>query len=401
MLFSQLGWWLINGVLGVAASIVLVICLHFLIECSAALLPFSGKNYQGRWQDTQVAVLVPAHNEELVIADTLAHIIPQLKSQDRVVVIADNCSDATAEIARGTGAVVIERHDRTHQGKGYALDYGLDFLAVEPPDIVVFIDADCIVQGGAIAMLSEWAIASNRPIQGNYFMAKPQSNPSAKDFISQFSIIIKNIVRSQGLTNLGQSSLLLGTGMAFPWQVIRSVNMASGHLVEDMKLGLDLTIAGYPTIFCPEAQVTANLPSQQQAAKSQRTRWVHGHLQAIRTYVPRLITEAITQKRFDLLVCLLDLCIPPLSLLTVIWLMVMLITLLFAVWGMGWTAVAIATIAGCCFLTAVIIAWAKFARQELPLSRLLAIPGYLLWKIPIYLKFVIKPQSKWVRTDRN
>lgn len=400
MAISQLISFCVNTFFLVITSLLFIVCLFFLFECAAALLP-RNLNRKADYQNKNVAVLVPAHNEEFVIASTLEKITKQLKNNDRLIVIADNCTDATAEIARTEGAIVIERHDLNHRGKGYALDYGLQFLETNPPDVVVVIDADCTVASDAIYQLTERATATGRPVQASYLMARPFDSQSSKDIVSQFSNIVRNLVRPYGLARFQQSCPLLGTGMAFKWSVIRSVNVASGHLSEDLKLGLDLTIAGHKPLFCPEAKVTAYLPSSLQAVKSQRTRWEHGHLQLIQTYVPTLFKEAIYQRRFDLLVSILDLCVLPLSLLVMTWLTLITASLLVGVLTASWIPSVISAAAGFCFLIAIFIAWSKFARSYLPLHQLLTIPFYVFWKIPVYFQFLIKPQSTWVRTERN
>ena len=391
----------INAALSLSAFLLFVICLFFLIECIAALFETADAADKVNWQDSKVTVLVPAHNEEVVIRSTLEKLTPALKKQDRLVVIADNCNDATAEIARSMGATVIERHDIERKGKGYALDYGLQFIESDPPDVVVIIDADCTVYEDAIAQLTQRAIALMQPIQASYLMIRPKNSHSSKDFVSQFSIIVKNLVRTRGTARLGLPCSLLGTGMAFPWSVIRACDLANDHLVEDLKLGLDLSIAGYNPVFCQEAKVTGYLPQQLQAAKSQRTRWEHGHFQNMQTYVPILLKEAVKQKRFDLLLSILHLCVPPLALLVVIWLALMTVSLLFAIFTTSWIPAAIVATAGFCFLMAIVIAWAKFARQDLPIQELLSIPFYVFWKIPVYLQFLVKPQNGWVRTERD
>ncbi len=401
MFLSHLVALCINVALSLSALILFFICLFFLIECIAALFETADAAVKDNWQDIKVTVLVPAHNEEVVIGSTLKKLTPALKKQDRLVVVADNCNDATAEIARAMGATVIERHDIQRKGKGYALDYGLQFMESDPPDVVVIIDADCTVSEDAIAQLTQRAIALMRPIQASYLMIRPKNSQSSKDFVSQFSIIVKNLVRPRGTYRLGLPCSLLGTGMAFPWSIIRTCDLANDHLVEDLKLGLDLTIAGHAPVFCQQAKVTGYLPQQLQAAKSQRTRWEHGHFQNIQTYVPILLKEAVKQKRFDLLLSVLDLCVPPLALLVVIWLALMTVSLLFAIFTTSWIPAAIIATAGFYFVMAILIAWAKFARQELPMDKLLTIPFYVFWKIPVYLQFLVKPQSGWVRTERD
>jgi cellulose synthase/poly-beta-1,6-N-acetylglucosamine synthase-like glycosyltransferase len=390
----------INASLTVAALGVLILCLLLLVESIAALFPLPTQASNDDWQDRKVAVLVPAHNEELVIQGTLKDLVPQLKPQHRLVVIADNCTDATAEIARAVGATVIERQNLDLRGKGYALEYGLQFLESDPPEVVVFMDADCKAHPGAVAQITQQAIATGRPIQGVYLMAKPES-PTPKDAVSAFAFKVKNLVRSSGLAQLGIACLLDGTGMAFPWSVIRSVDIASGNIVEDMKLGFDLNIAGHRPMLCPQANVTGYLPQQAQAATSQRTRWEHGHLETLLNYVPQLLQASWQQKRFDLLISALDLCIPPLSLLVMIWSALLVVTVLWSLLGASSIPASLLAIAGAFLISAIFVAWAKFGRTDLPLLQLLSIPLYILWKIPLYFKFLIKPQKNWVRTERN
>jgi len=400
MSISQLLLLGIDTVLCFGASSILFLSLILLTECAAALFPTSSIASQHHWQDIRVAVLVPAHNEERGISSTLIGLSSVLKQQDRLIVIADNCSDATAKVARGEGAIVIERHDLAHTGKGYALDFGLRFLETDPPDVVVIVDADCQVELGAIATLSQRAILLERPMQATYLMEKP-SQATPKHAISAFAFKVKNLVRPSGLLRFGLPCLLTGTGMAFPWSVIRSADLATGHIVEDMKLGLDLTIAGYPPVFCPDATVTGCLPQHDRAAETQRTRWEHGHLQSILTYVPVLVKASLQKRRVDLLALALDLCVPSLSLLVVLWIGCTLSSLAAVFLGASWIPVGVLAIAGLVLMSAVLAAWAKFGRVDLPLRELLAVPFYILWKVPLYLKFLIRPQKAWVRTERD
>lgn len=348
----------------------------------------------------RIGVLVPAHNEEAGLAATLATLTPQLRSQDRLIVIADNCTDATASIARNAGAIVLERQDLNQRGKGYALDYGLKFLASDPPDVVIVIDADCQVRTGAIATLTETALTTKRPTQATYLMKKPLQ-ASAKDSVSVFAFKVKNLVRPLGLLRMGLPCLLTGTGMAFPWVALRSINLASSHLVEDMKMSVDLTIAGYPPIYCPEARVMGTLPQQRSASRTQRTRWEHGNLQAISAYVPALIRVAIQKRSFAEIVLALELSVPPLSLFVMSWIVVCAIAVTWGRLSGFWTAGIGAITAGICLIGTVLGAWVKFGREDLPLGELLTIPLYILWKIPLYFKFLICPQQAWIRTARD
>ena len=391
---------LINLVLFVVALGLLVPIAVLFIECSTALLPRRVQASDREQPRPRVAVLVPAHNEALGIGATLEKLLPQLTASDRLLVIADNCTDETAAIARNVGATVIERQDLDRRGKGYALDYGLQSLEADPPEVVVLVDADCIIYPGAIDQIARLSAAKSRPVQAVYLMEQP-ANPTPKDAISALAFLVKNLVRPRGLAQLGLPCLLTGTGMAFPWFVIRKAPLASGNIVEDMQLGLDLAIAGYSPLFCPDAKVIGCLPQQQQAATSQRTRWEHGHLQTLLTQVPRLLTTSIRQRRFDLFAIALELFVPPLSLLVVLWGTATAGSFLAATFGASWMPASVLAIEGLLIIISIVSAWAKFGRADISGLTLLAIPFYILWKIPLYFAFLIRPQSKWVRTERD
>ncbi len=348
---------------------------------------------------SKIAVLIPAHNEALTIEKTLTSLLPQLTPEDRVIVVADNCTDDTAAIARKFEITVLERTDSAKLGKGYALDYGIQFLKSDAPSVVVLIDADCLVHANTVQQLAELALDSGRPVQATYLQDRPR-DPSPKDTISALAILVKNFVRLQGLANLNLPCLLYGTGMAFPWSVISSVSLANSNIVEDMQLAIDLAIAGYPPLYCPAAKVTGILPQEQQASKTQRTRWEHGHLQTLITQVPRLIKAAIAQKRWELLILALDLGVPPLSLLVMAWGATMVMAILLGtVSGLWLTAVVLAVI-GLLIFTSIVGSWIRFGK-DIPGSVLLTIPLYILWKIPLYIAFLLKPQTEWIKTKRD
>lgn len=391
---------LVGMILLVGAFALLVPVIVLSAECLAATFPARRLIGEGMPHRPPCAVLVPAHNEAIGIRATLDQVLPQLLPQDRLLVIADNCDDETAIIARSAGAMVIERQDQERRGKGFALDYGLTFLETDPPDVVVVVDADCAVASGAIDHLIRVAAAHLRPVQATYLMAQP-ARLKPKDAVSALAFTVKNLVRPVGLDRLGLPCLLTGTGMAFPWHVLQQTSVASGNIVEDMKLALDLAIAGHPPQFCQDARVTGVLPQQAHASKSQRTRWEHGHLQTLLTQVPLLVKAAVQQRRFDLLAIALDLSVPPLSLLVMAWGAMAIAAMVLVVLGGLQAPAILLAIQGILILVSILLAWAKFARNELPLRTLLAVPLYILWKIPLYFTFLVKPQTQWVRTERD
>lgn len=350
--------------------------------------------------ESVLAVLIPAHNEAEGISQTLEGLLPYLRSQDILLVVADNCTDETAAVARSHGATVVERFSTDQRGKGYALDYGLSQLQLNPPDIVILMDADCDVKPDTISLLASHALSTQRPVQANYLIEQPRTT-SLKSFISAFAIKVKNLVRPLGLKQLGLPCLLTGTGIALPWALSRTVTVASGHIAEDMKWGLDLALAGHPPTFLPNAQVTSRLPSQEEAARVQRTRWEHGHLQIIREYLPQLLIKALSQGRGELLALALDIAILPLSLLVLSWSVITVISLLLTAISGSWLAFNLGLVTGGAIFLAVILAWYGYGRSELSFYQLIMVPVYVIWKVPVYLAFLVRPEQRWVRTRRD
>lgn len=346
------------------------------------------------------AVLIPAHNEQAVIKRTLETLLPTIPAGNKVVVVADNCTDNTAAIARECGAKAIERSNATHRGKGFALDFGLAYLADSQPEVVVFLDADCRVDEHTAIRLAKAAQQTGCPVQG-LNLCDPDPRGGTLQAVSGLAFRFKNLVRPLGLTRLAGMTHLTGTGMALPWALVNRAQVASSNVVEDMQLGIDLAVSGYRTKFLPTARVNSPLPMQQAAAKTQRTRWEHGHLRTLLTQVPRLFGRALTTCRLDLCLLAIDLAIPPLSLLV----MGTAAFCLFAAlaWLLGASAIPflIAATAFSGIGGSVLLGWAVHCRQQIPLQALLLAPVYALLKVPLYAAFLWKRQLQWVRTARD
>lgn len=376
----------------------LLLCLLLLLETIAFLLP--GRQRRGHPPSTvahQAAIVIPAHNEAMGLAATLR---PLVGLPYEIIVVADNCHDRTAAIAREFGVTVLERQHESDRGKGFAMDFGLNYLRPQPPDVVLFIDADCLITAPQVERLVDYAGRRQRPVQALYLMQLPP-RPTTQHRVSAFAFRFKNHVRMQGLSRLRGPIVLSGSGMAFPWHCLANVNLASDAIVEDMKLGIDLAISGHPALFCVDTLITSALPQQSHAANRQRTRWEHGHLQSIGLYVPQLLAASLKQRRFDLLLLAWDLCIPPLSLMVLLWLGSLGLAIGIERLGLGSLALKSALIAGVMLLTTILLAWQRVGRSVLPLADLLRIPFYIGSKVPLYLRFITARQQAWERTDRD
>lgn len=383
----------------VALGMVLVPVLVLLTQVLLAMLPVrAAAPLPGA--RPRIAILIPAHNEEAGLLATLTSLQPQLGINDRILVVADNCSDHTAEVARQAGADVVERSHAELRGKGYALDFGVQALAAAPPDVVVIVDADCIVGEGTISRLASLAAQHQRPVQALYLMHTPVGSGPLKK-IAEFAWIVKNKVRPLGWFRLSWPCQLMGTGMAFPWQTLRAARLATGHIVEDMKLGMDLALAGSAPIFCPHALVRSHFPTSNEGTQSQRTRWEHGHLSMIISAAPGTLLTGVRRASTNLFAFGLDLCVPPLALLVLLVCGLTGLSLLLALTGGPVAPLAMGVLTGAALGAAILMSWWRHGRTVLSGKELVMAALYVVAKIPLYFRFLSHRQVKWVRSKRD
>jgi cellulose synthase/poly-beta-1,6-N-acetylglucosamine synthase-like glycosyltransferase len=349
----------------------------------------------------RVAVLVPAHNESEHLLPTLRCLQAQLLPGDRLLVIADNCSDDTAALARATGAEVLERQHASLRGKGYALAFGVDSLRKAPPDVVVVVDADCIVSEGGLQALALRCLHTQCPVQMLDLMVAPPG-AGLRTRMLEFAWLVKNKVRPLGSFRLGRACHLMGTGMALPWSLAATARLATGHIAEDMKLGVDLAIAGRPTQFLATAQITSEFPVDAAVARTQKARWEHGHLQTLSQELPRLLAAWVRRPSAALAVLAMDLLIPPLALYFLC--VAVSLPLFVLAWRVSpaLAAAALVSVASALALALAIgLAWLRHARHLLSLRELLSVPLYAAWKLPVYLAYFLRRRSGWTRTARK
>lgn len=391
---------IIDVVLFLMGIIIIIPCVVFFLECFAALMARQSTKELGDVVRPKTTVLIPAHNEAEQITEVLEVLKQQITEQDQIIVIADNCHDNTAELARATGVTVIERENLQDRGKGYALDYAMQQIKDNPPEVLVILDGDCLIEPNTLKNITCKAIATGRPVQATYLMDQPEDT-SLKDRISMFSLKVKNKVRLLGLNRLGWHCLLTGSGMAFPWSLIKEVSLAGSKTTDDTQLTVDLALAGSTPVFCEEALVIGRLMKGKDA-QSQRSRWEHGQLEMILVEVPRLLKSFLTTGNLAALGLALDISVPPLSLLVMLWTTSAILVWLVVIWGgASLTPAILISVAGGFLLLGVLMAWGRFGRSDLPFKSLIAIPFYIFSKIPIYLKFLIQPQSRWLKTERD
>ncbi|MBJ7330560.1 MAG: glycosyltransferase [Solirubrobacteraceae bacterium] len=262
---------------------------------------------------TRFVVLVPAHDEEAGVGATVAAVLREAYPPEllRVVVVADNCTDATAEVARAAGADVLERDDPDHRGKGAALAWAIPQL-LDDADAVVLLDADCAPGPGLLAAFDRRLQGGARVVQADYRVANPSASPQAALRYAGFAL--QNTIRPAGRSRLGCSAGVSGTGIAFSRAALQAHPWNAFTFAEDREYHLTLVAGGERVDFAPEAAVTSPMPTTAAAARSQEARWESGRGTLLRTRAPALLGAGLHDRRIAAVDAALEPAVPPQSL---------------------------------------------------------------------------------------
>jgi 1,2-diacylglycerol 3-beta-glucosyltransferase len=229
----------------------------------------------------QFTVLVPAHDEEAGIAAVVDALVAQAYDVARreVVVIADNCSDATAMRAAAAGATVWERDEPHAPGKGQALAWALERLRPEIEAVAV-VDADCLASPNLLDAMDRALRAGARAVQTRYVVSNPEASPTAALRWAGFALM--HVVRPRGKQRLALSSGLFGTGMAFRTELLRAHPWTAFSVTEDVEYHLRLVAAGETVAFVDAAHVASPMPTTTAHARTQQLRWETGNAGLVR-----------------------------------------------------------------------------------------------------------------------
>ena len=349
----------------------------------------------------RIAVLIPAHDEAQTIVQAIVNARAGLSPDDRVIVIADNCTDTTFELSRLHGAEAIRRDDKTRHGKGYALEFGIQHLRSNPPETVIVMDADCTAEPGCLGRLADEASRHNCPIQAHYEMTLPANGSSPPMLIALFAWHVKNFIRPLGLSRLRLPVQLTGTGMAFPWPVIATAKLGTAEIVEDLVLGLECAEKGTPPRFCAEARVSSSFPTNREGQSSQRARWETGHLHVILRRLPKFFVTAVRTRNVGLLALVIDCAVPPLAMLFLLIAGMVSSAFLITLAGAHIFTLGLGVLCAILFTASIAITWSRTFRDRLPLEKFSALPAYVVSKFKIYLFALAGRRMIWIRTKRD
>lgn len=361
-----------------------------------------------------LAVVVPAHNEELVLGATLASLTLQdyPAGYAQIVVVADNCTDGTAAIARSRGAAVLERTS-DERGKGYALNFAIAHLLAQPitPDAIVIIDADTQAAPDFLRRMSA-CIAQNKDPrgygawQGRYGVLNAGDGWRAALMTAAFDLV--NHVKPLGRDRLGLSAGLKGNGMAFTTPLAAALPWPGGSLTEDLDYGLELARRFHLRVqYVPEARVAAQMPATAAQAASQRKRWEQGRAGLVRERALPLLMESLRRRSLLLFDAAWDLLTPPLAELAALLLAFLALTALGAAMHLLphpalWLG---ASLFGLLALIVYVLGGLRVAGAGPDAyAALLQAPFYAVWKIALLVtgrKPARNTPDEWVRTERH
>jgi cellulose synthase/poly-beta-1,6-N-acetylglucosamine synthase-like glycosyltransferase len=290
---------------------------------------------------------------------------------------------------------VLERHDATRRGKGYALDHAFTALAGAEHVAYVVIDADSIAADNFLTSLRRHFSGGYLAFQARYTVLNGDAAPRTR--LAGIALAAFNVLRPRGRDRLGLSAGILGNGFALRREVLQRVPYTASSVVEDLEYHLRLVAADIRVAFADDCEVRGEMPTGEHGSRAQRARWEGGRLRMLAEHGPAL-AGAVLRGRWRFLEPLADLLLPPLAYHVML--------LLAATALLAPLASPLAIVAGVSLGIVVLHTLVAMRVAGLPWLRLWSlarVPLYLLWKLRMLATTLAGAArgSAWIRTDRN
>lgn len=356
-------------------------------------------------KNRKFAVVVPAHNEEKIIAKTIYSLSGLIypKKNYEVFVVADNCTDNTAQVSRSLGSTVLERTNKDKTGKGYALRWAFDKILArnEAFDAIIVVDADSLISGNYLEVMNYYLEQGSRVIQSSDLVLPNPGNWSIE--ATRIGFLLYNYVKPLGRKVLNFNMGLRGNGMCFSTGILKEVPWKAWSLVEDVEYGLILQLNGEKIDFAPEATVLAQMPVKAKNAESQRSRWEMGRYEIIKNYTTKFLAKSIEKRSATYFDVFLDLITPPF--VNMMFIVMAILSMAILLWFIGLLSLVNVLLWGFLLIIGIIYflvgLYVSDADKNMYKS-LLRVPHYILWKMKLYLNVFRKGSTKmWVRTKRD
>ncbi len=389
------GNYFMPTLLTVVGIVLTVITLPLILELLAVtglfLLP-SRRRSTATGPVPRLTVVIPAHNEENLIHACVESLLRSAQGAARVLVVAHNCSDATAERAVAAGAELMVYNDVEARGKGQALRHAFRDVLTEGAEAVLVVDADSVVTVNLIPQVLQELSEGAAAVQCRYEMLS--ADRSARGRLASLAFRAFCYIRSAGRDRLGLSAGISGNGFALSARLLDRVPYDAFSVVEDLEYHLHTVMAGESVRFIESAIVTSYLPVSSSGGVNQQSRWQGGRLWAARKYLPSLLRR-IARGQFRLIEPTLDLAGLPLAFAAAALLVESFIPLH---WVHAYVAAAL------CVIAAHVMAAAWAGPDRWGTVKLLArTPFYILWKLASVPKLLKNSSGRaaWIRTDRG
>ncbi len=381
----------------VATQVFLVV---YLLILTTLAFSFRHPKVLGGAGRTRFAVLIPAHNEEAVLARLLESLqqLEYPQAQFDVCVVADNCDDSTPSIARSFGVRVFERFDSVDRAKGYALRWLLEQLEGDRGryDAFVIVDADSVVAPNFLRVMDARLSRGAKAVQAYYTVLNHHASPVAG--LRYVALAALHYLRPLGRSAVGLSAGLKGHGMCFSAAIIDQFAWRWFTLAEDVEFHLALVEHGIRVEFAHETWVKGDMPVTLRQAQSQNERWERGRLQLVKRHVPKLIWHGVRQRRWLQIDAAIEQLTPPLS-------VPVAIALVATPAAYHLDSPVLAAVAAACLAGYGLYLFAALVLVRAPLRiylSLISAPAYIGWKLGLYGQSLLSPQSTaWVRTARR
>jgi cellulose synthase/poly-beta-1,6-N-acetylglucosamine synthase-like glycosyltransferase len=346
-------------------------------------------------------IVVPAHNEAAGISHTVANLrrIDWPTDRYRILVVADNCIDATASLAAAAGAVVLERRDPTLRGKGYALKFAFERSHADRfADAVVVVDADSEVSTNLLEAFAARIERGADALQAHHGVLRAEK--SWRTRLLAIAIGAYHVVRSRARERMGVSCGIRGNGWCVTHRLLDQVSYNAFSLAEDLEYGISLGLAGFRVYYAGEAEASQDMTVSQQAARTQRQRWERGRFLMIRSRTLPLLRAALQRRSAVCLDLALDLLVLPFTYVA-LGVGALFLAAVLAAWLHAAFIPWVWFSAGCILVlfAYVLRGWQLSDTGARGLLDLLGAPAFVTWKLAVMI-LSRRKSGEWIRTER-
>ncbi len=393
-----------NSVLLIAGVLLSILSAYFFFMVAAGFFgPGKGAGSRPSRRHS-FAIVIPAHNEEELIGRTIRSLkeVDYPKALYDIFVIADNCTDGTAAIAREDGVRCFERMNAQNRGKGFALQWFFEsvFTGLPPHDACVIIDADTLVSGNLLSEMNRALCQGHEAATVRYDIL--DSDRSGSQSIAALGFSLRNL-RNAGLSRFGGSAPLLGTGMSFSAEVLARYGWSSTSIVEDREQWASLYLNGVVVKFIDTARVAAVVPGRWKDFSVPRTRWDIGGLSINKRYAKPFAKRFFGDRSVPAFLTLLEILSPPFYYIALMDLGYLAMSIFHGLAGGSSLFIVVGTINASLVFTSLVLGLVRMeGSPRLYWNVMMHLPYILFWRSFILARgYWRRTSDTWLRSKRE